>query len=90
MISGILTDTSLAPTNSQVFVDGENMWIGAAPMRPDGQTESHSDAWLMNDDGLFSVTGEAHKSTWAAPASVIGYSAGDNDAQTVDNCDIEL
>ncbi|AWT25887.1 hypothetical protein Csp1_10820 [Corynebacterium provencense] len=44
MISGILTDTSLVPTNSQVFVDGENMWIGAAPMRPDGKTESHSDA----------------------------------------------
>jgi len=44
VISGILTDTSLAPTNSQVFVDGKNRWIGAAPMRPDGKTESHSDA----------------------------------------------
>lgn len=44
----------------------------------------------MNDDGLFSATGEAHNSTWAAPASVIGYSAGDKDAQIVDDCDIKL
>lgn len=90
MIGGILTDTSLTPTNGQVIIDGEDKWIGATLMRPDGKMESRSDVWLMNDNGLFSVTSGARNSTWAAPASKVGYSAGDENAQAVDNCVIAL
>lgn len=90
MISGILNDTTLTPTNGQVITDGEDQWIGATLMREDGKMESRSDVWLMNDDGLFAVTSGARNSTWAAPASKVGYSAGDEHAQAVDGCVVAL
>lgn len=85
LISGILNDT-----NGQVITDGEDQWIGATLMRADGEMESRSDVWLLNGDGLFSVTGGARNNTWAAAASEVGYSAGDEHAQAVDGCVIAL
>lgn len=90
MLAGILNDDTLTPTNGQVINDGDNQWIGATLMRADGKMESRSDVWLLNGDGLFSVTGGARNNTWAAAASKVGYSAGDEHAQAVDNCVVTL
>lgn len=90
MISGILNDDTLTPTNGQVISDGDNKWIGASLMRADGKLESRSDVWLLNGDGLFSVTSGARNASWAASASVMGFSAGDENSQAVDNCVVAL
>ena len=90
MISGILNDDTLTPTNGQVISDGDNKWIGASLMRADGKMESRSDVWLMNHDGLFSVSSGARNASWAAHASDMGYSASDENAQAVDNCVVAL
>lgn len=90
LLTGILNDDTITPTNGQVINDGTDQWIGATLIREDGKMESRSDVWLMNEDGLFSVSSGARNASWAAHASDMGYSASDENAQAVDNCVVAL
>lgn len=86
-----IEDDALTLTNGQMITDGDNTWVGATTMRPDGQMENRSDAWLFRDGIPFNVTGGARSTTPAfADASGIGASAGDEAAQAVDRCVIAL
>ena len=90
LLTGILNDDTITPTNGQIINNGTDQWIGATLIREDGKMESRSDVWLMNDDGLFSVSSGARNASWAAHASDMGYSASDENAQAVDNCVVAL
>lgn len=86
MLTGVLHDQSLTIANAQLIKDGTDTWIGASLVRPDGEFESRSDVWLLQDGALYSVSSGAQSNSWAVQNPDPTYGMANEYAPGVDRC----
>ncbi|AGG66913.1 hypothetical protein [Corynebacterium callunae] len=86
MLTGVLHDQSLTLANAQLIKDGSDTWIGASLVRPDGEFESRSDVWLLQDGALYSVSSGAQSNSWAVQNPDSTYGMANEYAAGVDRC----
>lgn len=86
----LLLNQRLTFDNTQIIMDGADIWVAASLIRPDGSIDSRSDVWVyLEETGMVHAVSMGARGNSLAPDAPFGYGMANANAKTVDQCVVD-
>lgn len=87
----LLLNQRLTFDNTQIIIDGADIWVGASLARPDGTLDTRSDVWVyLEETGMVHAVSMGARGNSLAPDAPFGFGMANANAKTVDQCVVDV